>query len=433
MINLKINSVLRYLSIILFLPHLAGAITLNDALNSSLSNNLEVKIEELNLSASKENINQAISSYFPSVSLSGSKSDSEVTNIKSQSGALSPDYDLSPSRASVTISQNIFNGFGRYYALVKSKTDHKSQNLIFQNKKQEVILAALESYYDVLLSSKTYLSFKDNFAAIEQRHNSAIAEFDAGLLSKTDVAQAKTRMSLAKISMLNAEIILNNKKNIFYDIIGEDAIDLEFTNIRTINSYDQNKFFNGVQEGNFAIKLASLNVQSMSANAGIARSAMLPQISMSASKNDYYEYSSTIDQFNNETVSVTVSWPIFTSGKSLSKARQAKKIKNRSYISQTKVHQDTLTQAKFIWGQHSISKNTVAAALVAVESSEFAYNGTVIEQEVGERTLLDVLDARQQLLNAEIELFKEQRNEQIIVARMLYLMGDLEIEKLFNN
>ena len=325
MINLKINSVLRYLSIILFIPHLAGAITLNDALNSSLSNNLEVKIEELNLSASKENINQAISSYFPSVSLSGSKSDSEVTNIKSQSGALSPDYDLSPSRASVTISQNIFNGFGRYYALVKSKTDHKSQNLIFQNKKQEVILAALESYYDVLLSSKTYLSFKDNFAAIEQRHNSAIAEFDAGLLSKTDVAQAKTRMSLAKISMLNAEIILNNKKNIFYDIIGEDAIDLEFTNIRTINSYDQNKFFNGVQEGNFAIKLASLNVQSMSANAGIARSAMLPQISMSASKNDYYEYSSTIDQFNNETVSVTVSWPIFTSGKSLSKARQAKK------------------------------------------------------------------------------------------------------------
>ena len=92
-----------------------------------------------------------------------------------------------------------------------------------------------------------------------------------------------------------------------------------------------------------------------------------------------------------------------------------------------------MTQAKFIWGQHSISKNTVAAALVAVESSEFAYNGTVIEQEVGERTLLDVLDARQQLLNAEIELFKEQRNEQIIVARMLYLMGDLEIEKLFNN
>ena len=218
MINLKINSVLRYLSIILFIPHLAGAITLNDALNSSLSNNLEVKIEELNLSASKENINQAISSYFPSVSLSGSKSDSEVTNIKSQSGALSPDYDLSPSRASVTISQNIFNGFGRYYALVKSKTDHKSQNLIFQNKKQEVIIQSdlLDGIYEGSVS-------RINKTIDESSQN--IAEFDAGLLSKTDVAQAKTRMSLAKISMLNAEIILNNKKNIFYDIIGEDAID----------------------------------------------------------------------------------------------------------------------------------------------------------------------------------------------------------------
>jgi outer membrane protein len=133
------------------------------------------------------------------------------------------------------------------------------------------------------------------------------------------------------------------------------------------------------------------------------------------------------------TINATVTWQIFNSGSSLSKVRQAERFKNSSYINQLIVIRDTLNRANFSHSQYVISSETVDAAKIALESAEFAYNGTVIEQEVGERTLLDVLDARQQLLNSEIDLFKEQRNEQIIEARLLYLKGDLVVDKLFNN
>ena len=92
------------------------------------------------------------------------------------------------------------------------------------------------------------------------------------------------------------------------------------------------------------------------------------------------------------------------------------------------ITRDTLNKARHAHSQYSISGETVESAMIAVESADFAYSGTVIEQEVGERTLLDVLDARQQLLNSEIDLFKEQRNEQIIEARLLYLMGELKLD-----
>ena len=417
----------------LLVPASAFSITIENALKSSLVNNLEIKLEKNNSLVAKENVNQSISSYFPSITLQGSMSESEVTNVKSQSGVLSSGYDLEPSSSSITISQNIFNGFANYYSLIKSKTDLKSQTLIYENKKQEIILATLESYYNVILAEKNFASFKDNFTAIKKRYNSAQAEFEAGILSKTDVAFAKTRMSAAKIALINSDINYEKAKNIFRDITGVEAKDLKFQSIKSKEIFEKEQFIENVKSGSFAIRLATLDVKSKNASTGIARSSLLPKISLNASQTEYYDYSSTVDQFDNETINATVTWQIFNSGSSLSKVRQAERFKNSSYINQLIVIRDTLNKANFSHSQYVISSETVDAAKIALESAEFAYNGTVIEQEVGERTLLDVLDARQQLLNSEIDLFKEQRNEQIIEARLLYLKGDLVVDKLFNN
>ena len=428
----KFHTLLLFLCSVL-VPASAYSITIENALKSSLINNLEIKLEKNNSLVAKESVNQSISSYFPSIILQGSISESEVTNVKSQSGILSSGYDLEPSSASITISQNIFNGFANYYSLIKSKTDLKSQNLIYENKKQEIILATLESYYNVILAEKNFVSFKDNFTAIKKRYNSAQAEFEAGILSKTDVAFAKTRMSAAKIALINSDINYEKAKNIFRDITGVEAKDLKFQSIKSKEIFEKEQFIENVKSGSFAIRLATLDVKSKNASTGIARSSLLPKISLNASQTEYYDYSSTVDQFDNETINATVTWQIFNSGSSLSKVRQAEKFKNSSYINQLIVIRDTLNRANFSHSQYVISSETVDAAKIALESAEFAYNGTVIEQEVGERTLLDVLDARQQLLNSEIDLFKEQRNEQIIEARLLYLKGDLVVDKLFNN
>jgi outer membrane protein len=431
--NLKNIYILSLTVCGLLLSTSAHAITLENALKSSLVNNLEIKLEKNNSLVAKENVNQSISSYFPSIILQGSISESEVTNIKSQSGVLSSGYNLEPSSASITISQNIFNGFANYYSLIKSKTDLKSQNLIYENKKQEIILATLESYYNVILAEKNTASFRDNFIAIEKRYNSAQAEFESGILSKTDVAFAKTRMSAAKIALINSDIDYDNAKNTFRDITGVEAEDLKFESIKSKEIFGKEQFIESVKSGSFAIRLATLDVKSKNASTGIARSSLLPKISLNASQTEYYDYSSTVDQFDNETINATVTWQIFNSGNSLSKIRQAEKFKNSSYINQLLVIRDTLNLANLSHSQYIISNETVDAARIALESAEFAYNGTVIEQEVGERTLLDVLDARQQLLNSEIDLFKQQRNEQIIEARLLYLKGDLVVDKLFNN
>ena len=163
---------------------------------------------------------------------------------------------------------------------------------------------------------------------------------------------------------------------------------------------------------------------------GVARSALYPQINVTASKTELEEYSTTIDELTNEELQATVTWPIFTSGKSLSNIRKAKKQKNSQIILIQKTTDETLSLAENIWENYLITDETVEAAKLNFLANKTAYEGTVIEEEVGERSVLDVLTARQSLLNSEIKYFQEQKDREITKAQVMYMSGILNLSSL---
>ena len=185
-----------------------------------------------------------------------------------------------------------------------------------------------------------------------------------------------------------------------------------------------------VEENNLSIQMAKTNLDIKSSNVGVAKSAHYPQVNLTASKTELDEFSSLIDEITNEELQATVSWSIFNKGKTLSSIRQAQKLKNKHMILLQKTQQDTMSLASNIWDKYSISKETLEAANLSYDASQIAFEGTKIEQEVGERTILDVLNSRQALLNAEINFFNEQKNQEVIKAQIFYLAGILTLEQI---
>ena len=423
----------KQLKTILFIFIFCGnvsALSLEDAVSESLANNLSLKMEESNLSIAEEELFQSKADFLPSLVLSGSISETETSNVSSQSGIKSSDYELTPSSKSIILSQTIFNGFGRTYNIKSSRAELELQKLNKLKIQQDIILETIEAYFSILISEKSLKSYKDNFKAVSERLLSTKKEFEVGLSSKTDVAQAEARYNAAKIDMLNANITHQNLKNIFKDLVGIEPSMLKFSNLNGKLPKTFSDFKNLVEENNLSIQMARTNLDIKSSNIGVAKSAYYPQVNLTASKTELDEFSSLIDEITNEEIQATVSWSIFNKGKTLSSIRQAQKLKNKHMILLQKTQQDTMSLASNIWDKYSISKETLEAANLSYDASQIAFEGTKIEQEVGERTILDVLNSRQALLNAEINFFNEQKNQEIIKAQIFYLAGILTLEQI---
>ena len=408
------------------------SMSLKEAVSEALSNNLTLLVENNNLDIAKEDLFQSKANFLPSIALSGTISETDTTNLKLQSGAQTSDSSLNGSSKSIILSQSIFKGFARTYDLATSKSNYDLQKLNLEKNKQNITLQTIEAYYNLLFLQKTYEAYVENFSNINQRFKATKKEFEVGLVSRTDVAQAESFMNTAKINMLNSKVNYDNAINLFNDLIGSKTGDLSFSEIPADLPASFNEFKESITFNNLAIQMARVNVDIKKAQVGYARSAYYPKIDLTATKTEFDESSSLIDSGTNEEVAAILTWPIFNSGKSISNVRKAKEVHNSYLIIFQKTQIDTLTLAKKIWDQSKISKDQIIAAESSYKASNTAYEGTVIEQEVGERTVLDVLNAQQTLLNSEIELINQRRSQEIIKSQVLYLMGDLTIENMGN-
>jgi len=304
------------------------------------------------------------------------------------------------------------------------------QNLTQSKVTQDIILETIDAYYNVLLAQKIVQSNKDNFNSVSERFNATSKEFEVGLASKTDVAQSDAFLNNSKINLLDAKINLKNTMNSFYNLIGTEPNNLTFSEIDSEVPDTFEEYKELVISNNYTIRIVDSTLNVYNANIGIARSALYPQINLSASKTELEEYSTTIDELTNEELQATVTWPIFKSGKSLSNIRKAKKQKNSQIILIQKTTNETLSLAENIWENYLITDETVEAAKLNFLANKTAYEGTVIEEEVGERSVLDVLTARQSLLNAEIKYFQEQKDREITKAQVMYMSGILNLSSL---
>ena len=189
-------------------------------------------------------------------------------------------YKRQPSSKSITVSQNIFSGFGRIYSSLSSKDMLEVQNLTKLKVEQDITLETIEAYYNVLLAEKTTQSYKDNYVSVSERFKATSKEYEVGLASKTDVAQSEAFLNNAKIDLLDSKIQEKNIKNSFHNLTGIKPDNLVFSEIResipdTFDEYRENVISN-----NFAIKIVNSTLDVLNSNIGIARSALYPQVNL---------------------------------------------------------------------------------------------------------------------------------------------------------
>ena len=137
----------------LFSCNQAFSVTLVDALRISFKNNTELNAERENINVSKEDINISKSSYLPSLTITGSKSQENTNKITNQSGGDASIEDVNPMSTSIKIEQTLID-LGRGADFEKNKIGLRLAEAKLLKKEQDILYKVIEVYTGLILANE---------------------------------------------------------------------------------------------------------------------------------------------------------------------------------------------------------------------------------------------------------------------------------------
>ena len=396
--------------------------------DAALKNNLKLNAERKNNKSIKQNVNISRSEFLPTISLSGDQTSSQSTNKTNQSGSNLSDSNLDTETKTVSIDQKIFQGFKGYNSLKKSELEVQKANFTLKKTEQQTILDAISAYFDLIFKTKNEEFNISNVNLFERQVESDSARLQKGEITLTDLAQSESSLAGANANLIKAKTELLTSKTNFERVIREKAPII-------INSSEriEIKLPNTLQEAikvaklnNSDLLIAKLNYQIAEKDLNIEKAKLSPSASINYSKSENKDYSSTIDEIDQETVKATISWPIIKGGENISAIKKSSLKKQRSLLLSDDAENRVVTETTNIWSKYQSSESVLAATEAQLKAAEIANEGITLEYDSGNtRTTLELIQSRSLLLDSRISFAKAKRDFMISKFELAFQLGTL--------
>jgi TolC family type I secretion outer membrane protein len=415
------------LSLAVALPSAADAETLKEALADAYATNPDLKAARRQLGATNERVPQALSNWRPEVSITGSAGRQKLD----QEGEFtSTDGTTSPLTAQFEVSQPLYRGGRTVAGTERAENEVRAERARLAGTEQDVLLRGVQAYVDVW-RDQAVLGLNDNNVKVLRRQLEATQDrFTVGEVTRTDVAQAESRLSRAIADREAARGQLESSRAAYVEVIGHPPEDLEQPPIPDI--------LPGTLDGAKELAVGNNpNVVANRFNEGAARrqvrevaGELLPEAELvgrlSQRENTTTEDSST----QSAEILAQVTIPLYQQGAVFSRVREAKQTANQRRLEVRSAERTAEQQAVSAWEDLQAARAQIESFREQVRAADIALEGVRQENQVGARTVLDVLDAEQELLDAQVSLVRAQRDGIFASHQLLSAIGKLRARAL---
>ncbi len=406
--------------------------SLRDAIRIAFENNLNIQIQEKEVTASRSDIITARSVFFPQVNANASYTHNDKVLGENIFSGYKNDNQLG-----LTVGQSIYSGGANMANFRQAQLKLRIQEETLNARKLDVEFETKRLYYGLLLAYETVRITQDLFDQAQAHYNDVQHKFDQGTSSRFDVLQSKVQVSKVMPELVKAKNAV--------DLIKADLKKLLVIKMRRELGVEDRLAYNAIKinEPEF-LKVAYLNQPQMNLKAlgidvnkwaiQLARSSYRPQINAEL---DYsYRTNNLNDMFNrsqrNWSAGLVVSVPIFDGFSSKGKVDAAK----ARYAEALLEKEDTaeqiavdikkacldLQQAQAII---DYTKDNIGEAREALKISEVSYDN-------GEGTNLDILDAQVSLSQIEKDYSEGIYDYLMAEAFLNKTMGRIFLEETKN-
>ncbi len=401
-----------------------AAETLNEALAAAYTNTPTLLAQRARLRATDDTLPEARSGWLPTVTATG---DAGVSSVDS---AISGQEDLQPLSYGLSLSQPLYSG-GRTVAGVS-----RAQNLILAERavlrsvEQSVLLLAATAYIDVLrttavleLNTKTEQVLRRELNATEDRYR-------VGELTLTDVAQARARLSGAVAGRIQAQGDLEAARAEYVRVIGKAPESLSTPPLVGGLPRSLRETLEAVQTDNPDLLAARHREQASINDIALAKGEMRPTLSLDGRVSHSEEVTSAGSETDSASITAQLRIPLYQGGGPSARVRQAKQAASERRVVVTETERLTRATATAAWQSLAVARARESQFESQVDANTTALEGTREQARVGSRILLDVLNAEQELLQAQVNLVSAKRDSFVAGLEVLVSVGRLTARNL---
>jgi len=405
----------------------ASAETLNEALADAYNNNPTLQAARAQLRQVDEQVPQALSNWRPTVDVEGTiGSEWESDNVKAFGTASAT---REPKAATLNLTQPIYRG-GRTVAQRDQAENFVSAGRAqLTNVEQQVLLQAVTAYVDVLRDLRVLDLTKNNEQVINEQLKATRERFDVGEVTKTDVSQAESRLARAVADRIQAQGNLTSSRAVYRQVIGKAPGKLDVPDLP-----------GGLPTGEEQTIALSENTPIVAEAVFVERAArdgtdvvfgeLLPTISLIGQVGADEDVTRPNTRSATAGIFAQVVIPLYQAGGVESRVRESKQLTAQRRQELDEARRQATQDATTAWQALETALAQIESFTAEVKATQVALDGVRQEQQVGLRTVLDVLDAQQEVLNSEVSLVVARRDSIVAAYQTLAAVGTLTAANL---
>lgn len=403
----------------------ARAETLQDALAEAYNTNPQLLAERANLRATDEGVNQALSGWRPTLQFNGAIGKQQFENTPTTSTQQPEGYNT-PRSLDFKLIEPVYQGGQTVAKTAAAEDTVKSERAHLIAVEGGILFSVASAYLDVLRDQSVIDLDRNSEKVLQETLDQTQAQFRSGLVTRTDVAQAEARLQAAHAQRQQDEGTLQSDRANYKRFVGHAPENLVPPTVRPQIPATRDDALGQAALKNPNVISALFGEDAARDQVAATEAQLLPSVNLVGEANrtdDPVQLQGHETTFG--TVQAQLSVPLYEAGLIYSESRQAKQKVGQSQGLTDDARRFAVEGATSAWETIQAQRANIVSQQAAIQADTVAYEGLQAQQRSGLRTLIDVLNAEQELFSDRTNLVRAQHDLAVAEFNLANQIGRL--------
>lgn len=403
----------------------AEPFTILDAINQAVKTNPAVGEAAANRRATESELRQTQGTLLPQVRLQASAGPEKLYQYDLPFQTANNGSYLRGREASVVVRQLLFDGFTSINEVWRQAARVDAAAFRVLERTELIGLDAAEAYIDVSRYTKLLALAEQNLKVHLDLRKNVRARFEGGRAGEGDTQQAEERVAAAEAVVAEFRLSLDAARAKYRNVVGLEPYNLRFPGRLSDLPKTKNESLDVAYKFNPTIRAAGADVVAAKRAFDATGGSFMPTLALEGRATRGKESITYNNQYDQVSGKLVMSWDIFNGGQSSWKRNEAAERMIQEQQKHARLQRGALESLDKAWAARTITVDRVAALVRDVEAARRTFVAYTKEYELGQRTLIDLLNSQNQYFNANVSLVSARGVAVFADYQLLAAMGQM--------